>query len=379
MSIPAIERIEAAIRLEKPDRVPVAPIIDFFSSRYGGITQHEMFFDLDKADMALEKTIEDLGYIDAFHLSYAGLGRTLLVIFPTPPRLPGVDGVDPDGQFQFVEKSVMEPEEYRLIMERGALLWMREKLLINHPWLSNPVAAAGALKNIVADNLRMRRSIRRWRKKGVESMVAYNLPFTPMEWVSMAYRSFNDMILDLYRRPEEVKEACKALRKPLLWQGLLLAKLSGVRRVFLGGTRTSASCISPAQFEEFALPEWEYAVDYFVSRGYTPILHFDSDWTAFFPYLKHLPRGKCVLNLDGTSDIFKAKEILGDHMCLMGDVPATLLKLGEPEEVDQYCRRLITELGADGGFILSSGCTTPVDARTENVKAMIQSVQKYEP
>lgn len=64
-------------------------------------------------------------------------------------------------------------------------------------------------------------------------------------------------------------------------------------------------------------------------------------------------------------------------MCIMGDVPAALLKLGEPDEVDEYCRRLITELGADGGFILSTGCTLPLDAKPENVRAMIRSVSRY--
>lgn len=145
----------------------------------------------------------------------------------------------------------------------------------------------------------------------------------------------------------------------------------------MGGTRTSASSISPKQFEEFALPEWQEMSEFFVRKGITPILHFDSDWTAFFPYLKSLPRGKCVLNLDGASDIFKAKEILGDHMCIMGDVPPTLLKLGEPEEVEEYCRRLMREIGSDGGFILSSGCTIPIDAKPENVEAMLRSAQRF--
>ena len=60
----ARERIDAAIRLEKPDRVPVVPIIDIFAARYAGITQHEMLFDLRKADAAIEKTMADLGRID---------------------------------------------------------------------------------------------------------------------------------------------------------------------------------------------------------------------------------------------------------------------------------------------------------------------------
>ena len=36
-SFPAKERIEAALRLEKPDRVPVVPTIDLFAGRYGGV------------------------------------------------------------------------------------------------------------------------------------------------------------------------------------------------------------------------------------------------------------------------------------------------------------------------------------------------------
>ena len=229
------------------------------------------------------------------------------------------------------------------------------------------------------DVLKVMRSNRGWRRRGIEPLVGANLCFTPLEGISMAFRSFNDFILDLFRRPEELKAAGQALMKPLIGLGKMSVMTSGIKRLFLGGTRTSASFLSPRQFEELALPEWQQMCEYFTNRGVTPLLHLDSDWTPFFSYLKSLPRGKCILNLDGSSDIFKAKEVLGDHMCIMGDVPATLLKLGEPEEVDDYCRRLITEVGAGGGFILSSGCSVPIDAKPENVAAMLASVTKYNP
>jgi len=375
----ARERIDTAIALGKPDRVPVVPIIDFFACRYGGINQHEMFFDIAKADAALERTIRDLGPIDGQNLSYAGLGRIMQLIFPTPPIMPGVGSEPPDGQFQFVEKTVMEPEEYRLIDDRGPLRWILDKMKLSNPQLENPVGMVKTFGGAVADIMKAKRSMKRWQARGVESMVAYNIVFTPMEYISMFMRSFSDFILDIFRYPEEVKQASRALMSTMQLQGMMMVRMSGLKRVFMGGTRTSASCISPGQFEEFALPEWQEMCEYWVSKGVTPLLHFDSDWTAFFPYLKSLPKRKCILNLDGTSDIFAAKEILGDHMCIMGDVPAAMLKLGEPEEVDEYCRRLITELGADGGFILSSGCTVPIDSKPENVKAMFASVMKYRP
>ncbi|MBC7230657.1 MAG: hypothetical protein H5T74_09750 [Actinobacteria bacterium] len=375
----ARERIETAVRLGKPDRVPVVPILDFFAARYAGITQHEMLFDIGKADAALERTLRDLGGVDGQNLSYAGLGRIMQLIFPNPPVMPGVRGVPADAQFQFVEKAVMEPEEYRLIAERGPLRWILDKMKLSTPELGNPVGMLKVFAQAGTDIMKVRSSMRRWQRRGVESMVAFNIVFTPMEYISLFMRSFNDFVLDLFRRPEEVKAASRALMKTMQMQGAAMVRMSGLKRVFMGGTRTSASCLSPRQFEEFALPEWQEMCEFWVRRGVTPLLHFDSDWTAFFPYLKNLPRGKCILNLDGASDIFKAKEVLGDHMCIMGDVPAALLKLGDPEEVDEYCRRLITEVGADGGFILSSGCTIPADARPENVRTMLASVHRYRP
>ncbi len=53
------------------------------------------------------------------------------------------------------------------------------------------------------------------------------------------------------------------------------------------------------------------------------------------------------------------------------------LKLAGPQEVEAYCEKLIKEIGANGGFILSSGCDIPIDAKPENVKAMLQSVLKF--
>ena len=377
MTTTGVERIESAIALRKPDRVPVAPIIDFFSSRYGGITQENMFFDIDKADLALQKTLNDLGSIDGFNFSYAGMGRILQVAFPTPPILPGVNGADPDAQFQYVEKSIMEAEEYGRFKGLGAGIWLMGKMTENHPELRSIGGLLGTARRLLPDLMRLRRSTRGWRRRGVEPVVSFNLNFTPMEGISMAFRSFNDFILDIFRRPEDIKAASKVLMRLLKLLAVSEVVMSGTRRVFLGGARTSASFLSPRQFEELALPEWEEMCVFLVRLGITPVLHLDSDWTAFFHYLKNLPARKCVLNLDGTSDIFKAKEVLGNHMCIMGDVPASLLKLGDPEEVDEYCRRLIMEIGADGGFILSSGCTMPVDAKPENVKAMLQSVKRY--
>ena len=120
-------------------------------------------------------------------------------------------------------------------------------------------------------------------------------------------------------------------------------------------------------------------VETFYSEGIQVLLHHDSNWTPMLDFLKDLPKGSAILELDGDTDIFKAKEVLGDHMCLMGDVPAYLFTLGTTEEIEAYVKRLINEVGKGSGFILSSGCEIPADAKRENIQTVIDTAKNYYP
>jgi uroporphyrinogen-III decarboxylase len=74
--------------------------------------------------------------------------------------------------------------------------------------------------------------------------------------------------------------------------------------------------------------------------------------------------------------MFKAKEVLGDVVCLQGAVPLSLLVAGTPGEVKTFCKKLIDVAGRGGGFILSP--STGLDnARPENVRAMFDVTKAY--
>jgi uroporphyrinogen-III decarboxylase len=63
---------------------------------------------------------------------------------------------------------------------------------------------------------------------------------------------------------------------------------------------------------------------------------------------------------------------------LKGDISAALMSIGKPEDVAAYSKRLIDEVGADGGFILGTGCSVPPDAKFENLRAMVETGKTYE-
>ena len=85
-----------------------------------------------------------------------------------------------------------------------------------------------------------------------------------------------------------------------------------------------------------------------------------------------------MLMLDGSTDMRKAREILDDRMCLLGDVPSSMLAFGTPSEVYDYVTKLIDDVGPKTGLMISSGCDCPLNAKDENVDAMIQATVDYQ-
>jgi uroporphyrinogen-III decarboxylase len=94
-------------------------------------------------------------------------------------------------------------------------------------------------------------------------------------------------------------------------------------------------------------------------------------------YFLELPKGKVVAHFDLT-DMFKAKEVLKDHVCIMGNVPSSILQVGSPQDVEEYCKKLIKVCGKGGGFILTNGSSID-EAKSENIRAMVESAKKYRP
>ncbi len=187
-------------------------------------------------------------------------------------------------------------------------------------------------------------------------------------------RSLAEFLKDLFRIPDKVQAAMDAAMPEIIEETKQLCRALKPIAIWVGGWRSASEFLSPRLWERFVFPYFKQLVEAVVEEGVIAVLHFDSDWTRDLRYLRELPKKRCVFSPDGATDIFKAKEILGDHMCIMGDVPAAMLSLGTPDEVYAYCRRLIENIGPSG-FILAQGCDIPPNAKPENVKAMLAAVK----
>ncbi len=369
------ERLDAAVNLRGCDRVPVGFPMSWFAARHTEIAMAEFANDCEANAAAVYKTYQDLGGIDllSFNLSPVAAG----VAMPMKHKVPGKD-LPPDSIIQYHEQEIMKPDEYDIVINKGWLYYNKEYVLPRtHPEFSGP-AGEIELKNKQKEVNRVTEKVRPlYLDKSIIFTDAF-MAMPPFEVLSMA-RSFGPFLLDLYRRQDKVIAAMDTMMAETT--ETISSQLKSTKKLF-GNTAISRSAntfISPKTFEEFVFPYVKELAELYASANLIMIFHLDMDWLKFLPYFKQLPEGKYIIQLDGVTDIFEAKKIVGDRMCLMGDVPARLLKLGTTHDVEQYCRKLIDIVGKGSGFILSCGCDIPVDAKFENVKTMVDTARNYLP
>ena len=63
----------------------------------------------------------------------------------------------------------------------------------------------------------------------------------------------------------------------------------------------------------------------------------------------------------------------------MGGIPVSLLVSGTPRKIEEYVKKLLEEVKPGGGIILAPdiGAGIPRETPVENIKALINAVEKY--
>ena len=348
--------------IKNEKQIPTALYFDFFAAARQGILPRRFIDDPALKREAVIKTFIETG-ADAFVIgrlpgpfSYAAGG------FPNRIRLPETDLPD-YSMWQFEESQpTIFPEDYDYIVTQG---WHRflERLLPRFTGLK-PVELAEEFEHMEKEG---QKDIESWRKAGVPLMcgAAVTAPFE----VLTAGRTMFNFFEDLFVRPDKVLAAMEMMVIDFVEKVISSIEKQGIPAVVLTAHRSSGSLLSPAHFEKFAFPFLEKMVWSFHRAGLDVMLHLDCDWSKNLPYLKEFPPG-IIIHTDGSTDLTAAVDILEDRFILMGDVPATLLSRGSPEEVVSYCRKLSEEVSSRAPLILSSGCDVPMDAKMENVLAL---------
>ena len=182
--------------------------------------------------------------------------------------------------------------------------------------------------------------------------------------------------LDLYRIPDKVKAVMDVMLPNLIKMGIRAVELTGVSRVWVGGWRSASALLAPKIWDTLVFPYFFEMIKAFSEKEILSVLHWDQDWTRDLSRLLEFPAKKCVLNLDGMTDIRKVKEVLGDHMAILGDVPATLFATGSPDDIYAYVKSLVRDVGPTG-LLLCPGCDGPINTKPENMEAFVAAGREF--
>jgi len=358
------ERVEAALAIKEPDRVPFTPAFHCAQARLTGMTIEEFFFDIPKSFEAVKKVWEMLGGFDI----YSGCSPILGYYAPIPNSHSQLyfDWTLPKGNIpeQMHEREIMKREDYDLVIQEGFEPFKRRPELLND--FGKILTQFSKLDTV------------NWLK----DMDVMNLSDVfiepPVDMISFL-RSFNKFLTDVVEIPEKVVEACEAtegeLLKTLDLQFQVFKRKDLTQMCLFGFSRIATNFISPKKFELF-WPHIKRITEYILKNDFIVQFHIDNDYTDVLEYFTEFPKGKIMFHLDMT-DIFKAKEILGDRACLMGNIPPQITGRGSPKEVEAYCKKQIEGCMEGGGYMLGSSCVLPDEIPAANLKAMKDSVMKY--
>jgi hypothetical protein len=395
------KRIRDATNLKKPDRVPMFMFPDP-AARFH-LPQSAAYYDPVAWRQAL---IEETLYLEP-DTAYSGLstsGDSLTALDVKNKLWPG-GTLPPNYEYQFIEGEWMKEDEYDLFLKDSTDFMIRY-------YLPRVYGALKPLSELPSLNLIMNsfenmvtfftspefKKLARAVNKSAVELEKYRKAFgdlqedfallgfpamshpggcgvAPFDVLSSFLRGMKGTMLDMYRQPENVVKACEAI----LARRVATAKPAdpkargNPKRAFMPLWRGDKNFMSQKQFEKFYWPTLKKTMLADIKLGFTPMPVFEADFGDRLECMLELPKGKAVAVVEHM-DVVRAKEILGGHICVSGNVPKSL-RYGSVSEMTDYYKKLIKTCGKGGGFMLNIALTN--QGTIEEHKAMIETIKEY--
>lgn len=139
------------------------------------------------------------------------------------------------------------------------------------------------------------------------------------------------------------------------------------------GSQNKGLMMGPTHWRRFIKPYLARMFSRVKDAGKFVYIHSDGQVEAIFDDLIEI--GLDIYNpfQPEIMDVYKLKNEYGDRLCFHGGIGIQdLLVQGTPQQVKSEVQRLIDEVGAGGGYILSPAHSVLADTPVQNIAAMIE-------
>lgn len=338
-----LDRFFAAARMEEPDEVPVSLLTSarFFSHLYG-VKVFKFFHDPRTMLDATLHTMKRFPDIVLFPGLWADYG---LVV-----------------EASAMGSRVYWPQNYAPYV-KGVLFKNPEDI----DELEPPDPKTDGLMPFVLESIQY---IQKHAPKSAKYL--YAVARGPFQVASYT-RGPTEFLIDLKLRPEIATKLIDICTQTAIsWLRAQLAVMDDPVGIFVPDD--NASFLSPELFRRFGVPAYKRIFSEF--DGLLKVYHNDADSTHILHLLADC--GFEVFNFSPATDMAKAKQGIGQKVCLMGNLnPVNVLLKGTPERVEAECKRCIQIGAPGGGYILSLGGGPSMETPEENIKSMVRAAKKY--
>ena len=399
-----LTRYLAALRNEKPDKIPIRPFVAEFTAKYAGLTCQQVAHDYNFAFEAAVKCAKEFDW-DAVVANmvyvWTGLAQAAGLRYY---GIPGI-GIPYTTGFNFIEppedQAFMREDEYDALIDdpTGFLynVWL--------PRVSTEVSSAMCqvsggggrpdTSHLTRDtfyrnNLALVKSsmammvyfyafgpqIQRLRDEcGTVSAIA-GIFKAPFDIIGDKLRGYVGLTMDMATQPDKVLKACEALMPHLVNVGLATADAAKQVPIGFWMHRGCVPFINPRQFASHYWPTLRPCIEEFWKHGHQTLFYAEGKWDHHLDDFATLPERSIVFHVD-RGDIFLAHKKLHHKFALSGGIPNVLLSYGKPEEVREHCKKVIDGVAQDGGYIMDASAIMQDDTSIENLRVLTDFTREH--
>jgi uroporphyrinogen decarboxylase len=344
------ERIEALLRREKPDRVPIWPIALGFCTLYTGGSIADAYNKPEVFLAAQRKASQDFGWV---FFPTMGASAALTTEF-------GGEFKWPSGDFS------QAPIVTRFAVDTAEDVWN----------LKMPdVKTAGTVP--------MRMEF--YKLSSRERLD--NEPFNVMSWEGGPFTNaanipgIEKMSRWILKNPEVAHRLMRITVDYYIELTQYWKDTFGIEGVlpFFGEPTAANQIISPKQFEQFAMPYIKELCEAVLAMGYKHIfVHVCGEQNLNLPYWAQIPFGDPgIISIGHEVELETAAEYFPNDI-ILGNLEPAIIQTETPQAVYEATKEVI-EKGKkiSGGYIFSPGCELPPKAPVENVMAMSRALNDF--
>lgn len=332
------ERMSAALRGERADRVPVMLHNFMPAARAAGLTMRQFRESPQAIAGAFARAVESYGYdgvlVDVDTATLAGaLG--------VPVELPEDEPALCRGSRLSSLEQVDELEPPDVARDERVQVWVEAVRLL--------VASVGR-----------------------DVYVRGNCDQAPFSLASML-RGAADWMVELLDednapRIERLLDHCAEAAL----QFVRLVAGAGAHMVSSGDSPAGPDLVSPALYAAWAQPWEKRLADEAHRLGLPYALHVCGRTDRILGGM--LATGADALELDYKTDARLAHELMKDRAVFIGNLdPSGVVALGSPQLVERRARELVELFADTPRFVLNAGCAIPATAPVENLRAIVRA------